>query len=249
MPIPPFFMNYSKEQLTPVIQQLLLQMQQSTAQSHSPKVTISHSPELSKPGSSPIPRSLTPPANLKKKKKAAKPPPPPVKRIITPDWIDAALPTAHQPCETPNFDIVSMHRRLELFESRIQSGADTRYQHPAMSREAAELDPDPILTEEELIKVDRYEDVNLPPVVPRFWPHRMWDDQILDDRRTGELVAEMGRARQVQLFEKSPSFPSPPKKLKSPVAKSPKKQKSEKLLPLSTESFATDSDETDGGEF
>jgi hypothetical protein len=252
--VPPFLFDYPKDKINPMIQQIFLQLQQLVVKNPAPTATVSSEPPPPKPNPTPkIPRSATPPpAAVKKSKKKIRPVSLPVKRIITPDWIDAApsTPAFPAPLAGAGFDLVSSHKRIELFESRIQSGIDTRYKHPALAREAANTSETPIPTKDELAKRDRYQEVNIPAIVPRFWPPRPWDSNVLADDATETLRAEIAEFNRLPVFNRVDGFPQSPFKLKRSMSVSPKRNRPDPVVALPVSSFVTDDDDdTDWGDF
>jgi hypothetical protein len=239
--LPQFLIDYPPDKIPPVIQQLFLHLQQSSATSPS-------SPNLS---ATVLPRSSTPPPPTKKKnKKKIKPLIIPVKRIVTPDWIDAAPSRTLIPAPSDGvFDLIAMHQKIELFESRIQSGQDPHYKHPAMAREAANSDPIPIRNPEDIAKYERYTELSLPVVVPQFWPSRPWDKDFLRIDESDRLKAVIAELDKPPIFDRIDGVPHSPMKWKKPPSSAPKRVRPPPIVLLRLASCVTDDDDTDWGDF
>jgi hypothetical protein len=175
-----------------------------------------------------------------------------MKRIVTPDWVDAAsaTPVLPSPATDNALNLLASHQRMELFESRIQSGSDARYKHPAQAREEAKIELNPTLTNEELEKSDRYREVKISPIVPGFWPPRSWDSCVLGDEMTEKLRSEIAEMDKLLVFDRLHGFPRASGRIRRCGSVSPRRERLNSVVRLYESSFATDNeDETDWGDF
>jgi hypothetical protein len=174
-----------------------------------------------------------------------------IRPISTPNWTDS--PSADRPAESPHesdFTIRDMHRKLEVYESRIISRADHAHRHPALSVVAMdEADGPIVLSGAEADRADRYRAVEVADRIPRFWPARPWDRP--EAMMTQEETDRMAHWIEQQVVAARPGMPErmapriPRIASDGGVKKQVKKKNS--VIVLETELFLTDGsgDETD----
>lgn len=146
---------------------------------------------------------------------------PPLRNIHTPDWAEVSTPTLtdNLPLDTV-FEIVEAHKRIEIFEYRIQCGEDKKNQHPALAIKASEeTEQDFHKTEAEIAMGQRYEEEVIYQPIPLFWEQRCWDDpdNIMSTEQSDALHNEIEDTIN-SVFLSPPSPPKTPRP-KTPVKK------------------------------
>lgn len=91
--------------------------------------------------------------------------------------------------QTLDFEIFKCHQRMEVYESRILAGVESKYKHPA---EVIEMDKEllyTVYTKDECERADRFLTIPENKIIPNFWPSRNWDsaENILDETKTEDL--------------------------------------------------------------
>ncbi|EAX99328.1 hypothetical protein TVAG_181850 [Trichomonas vaginalis G3] len=153
----------------------------------------------------------------------------PPKRVLTPDWetsrskqpfknetkySDDSEEEPETLADWNELDMVDHHRKLEILENRIIYGFDDAYQHPAQSIDLIYKGFNVVMTEEEHLKTERYDQEREPHIVPRFWEPRPWDKpgDLLTESQTEELETKMTIATLAPLTRSSLKSPSSVKK-------------------------------------
>ncbi|OHT04592.1 hypothetical protein TRFO_27855 [Tritrichomonas foetus] len=139
----------------------------------SPESKISHSRSWE---TTPIRTKEPPPKSCYHKRQHIIINPAEIKRIQTPDWVDADVsPVIPEVKPILDYEMEKSHIRLEIYENRIIGGVEERFIHPASAINASDLDGELILTPQEELKTKNYKFIDVVQPTPLFWPKRCWD--------------------------------------------------------------------------
>ena len=154
----------------------------------------------------------------------------PPRNIHTPDWEDYhIIRHSNEVVDMDKYDIVNIHGRIEIYESRIQQCEDSAHPHPALARVAAdEAENNDKFTDAEQQKFTRYQIQNVTQKIPLFWPKRSYDteDNTMSEEQTQamsqKIQKEMDYIRDPKLNSKKKTNS---KSNSSSVAKVPRPKK------------------------
>ena len=110
--------------------------------------------------------------------------------IFTPDWSASTEESNEENQKTSKpFDMVRVHRRLQIIEYRINNQIDRKHIHPAYSAEIEHTTPDLNETEREILELGNFHTRVEKKIIPRFWPPRCYDDEkdLLSKEKSDEL--------------------------------------------------------------
>ncbi|OHT09556.1 hypothetical protein TRFO_21513 [Tritrichomonas foetus] len=105
-------------------------------------------------------------------------------------------------------DQMKTHYSLEVLEFRIHFDQDPLHEHPAKCISVLEELPNheiTEMTEEEQDMKQNYQQLNFIPIVPNFWPGRVYDHDeslLLTDQQSEELAAQIKAATEGRLYQK-----------------------------------------------
>jgi hypothetical protein len=169
----------------------------------------------------------------------------PPRNIQTPDWCDAN-PDSVEAVAVGPFDIVAVHRALEICESRIQRGEDPAHRHPVLASKASPDDRE--LSQKEKEMGERYDEVKIGEMTPTFWPKRIWDSP----------ETQMGEAETQKLSQKIEEAGAEGGRVRKTVSPAPKRAGRVKriergneptVVAIDLKNYETDDEETDWDDF
>ena len=119
---------------------------------------------------------------------------PPVRDVKTPNWESQETTENENVQQLSNpFDILRMHKRLQLLEIRINNREVKGCIHPAYCSEIENSTPELNETEREINELGNYREYKEKKIVPLFWPKRVYDNEsdLLNEEKSNKLKEQI----------------------------------------------------------